>query len=261
MRSISSDVLANSCSKILDNVAGLVNTLVGSAIPLSLGKLNRALAVINSELAHGPDTLSSRNPEVAKDATWVEDGDSSDCEDDHGTLEDHEGDLVIGKVSTESVPELCNTVDATHKDQNSGSEQCPLEECESLESAKLVVKWRLSASEGAREPSTTSAKDEVSPKYEEARHSDDLRDQTSNHDVDTALGSCGILSCSGHATTDTLEDEGEHIATNEDVGVHLGLQARVLATDGNDHTSEAQIDTSSKKRGGERQGDQVSVYE
>lgn len=101
--------------------------------------------------------------------------------------------------------------------------------------------------------------DEVTPDAEEENHGDDLRDETSNHDLDTSVGvSLGVGSGS-QVTTNGLEDEREEIAADEDDGVKLGLETRVLSTDCGDDTTEAEVDTGSEQSRGEGEGDQVPV--
>lgn len=50
----------------------------------------------------------------------------------------------------------------------------------------MLVQRGLSARERAGDLSTASAQDKVKPDSEEQDHGDDLGEQTSNHDVDTA---------------------------------------------------------------------------
>lgn len=79
--------------------------------------------MVLGKLALGSDALASWNPEVAEDTAGVEESHGSDGEDDHGTLEDHEGDFVVGKLAVETVPELGDTVDASDEDENCGGEE------------------------------------------------------------------------------------------------------------------------------------------
>lgn len=98
----------------------------GLALPLDgLGEVDSRV-VLALEALGGADTKTGRDPEVTEDAAGVEDGHGSGGGDDERTLEDHEGELVVGKVRVESAPELSNTVDATDEDESSGDEQACL---------------------------------------------------------------------------------------------------------------------------------------
>lgn len=100
-------------------------------------------------------------------------------------------------------------------------------------------------------------KDEVTPDAEEKDHGNDLGDETSNHDLDTNVGVVLCVGRGSQVTTDSLENEREQIAADEDDGVELGLETRVLSANCGDDTSEAKVDTSGEKRGSERKRDQV----
>jgi hypothetical protein len=99
---------------------GLADTVV-VGVPLGVvGELDRV--VVGENLAGRPDTLASRGPEGTKDGAGVKRGHGGNGGDDHRTLEDHEGGLVVGEVAAEAVPELGNTVEASDEDENSGDE-------------------------------------------------------------------------------------------------------------------------------------------
>jgi hypothetical protein len=101
--------------------------MVGSlALPLDgLGEVDSGVILAIKALG-GANTKASRHPEVTEDTARVEDGHGSGSGDDEGTLEDHEGELVVGKMGIEAAPELGDTVHASDEDKNGGDEQACL---------------------------------------------------------------------------------------------------------------------------------------
>ena len=53
----------------------------------------------------------------------MEDGQGGDGDDDHGALEDHERDLVVGKGAVEAAAELCTAEDGADEDGEGGDDQ------------------------------------------------------------------------------------------------------------------------------------------
>jgi len=110
----------------------------GLALPLDrLGEVDSGVILAISEALGGAHAEASGDPEVAEDAAGVEDGHGSSGGDDEGTLEDHEGKLVVGEVGVEAAPELGDTVDTADEDEDSGDEQA----CGTLAIARRKLEW------------------------------------------------------------------------------------------------------------------------
>lgn len=92
---------------------------------LSLAVVEVHLRPVLFKLAHGrgANTSASRDPELAKDATGMEQGHEADSADDERSLKDHEGWFVVGQMAVEATPKLSNTIDGSDEDANSGDEQ------------------------------------------------------------------------------------------------------------------------------------------
>ncbi|KAI6776394.1 hypothetical protein HG530_000339 [Fusarium avenaceum] len=79
-------------------------------------------------------------------------------------------------------------------------------------------------------------------------HTDELKDDTSDHEVGTRLGILSFVGCSrSQATTAGLDEEGKHIDDEEDPEIKLGTDDGVLRTDGLDEVSKSNVDGSSDK--------------
>lgn len=52
-----------------------------------------------------------------------------------------------------------------------------------------------------------------------------------------------VLRSGSHATTNGLENEREQIAANEDICIHLWLEPRILASNGDNNTTNAEVNT------------------
>lgn len=53
----------------------------------------------------------------------MHDGEAEDGEDDHGAVEDHEEDLVVGHVAGETLAELDGTEDGSDEEEDGGGEE------------------------------------------------------------------------------------------------------------------------------------------
>ena len=69
----------------------------------------------------------------------------------------------------------------------------------------------------------------------------DLEDDTSQHDIAAHIGDLVGAGRGSDAAADSLEEEGEDVARDEDVGVQLRLDDGELGTDGADDVFENQI--------------------
>lgn len=74
-------------------------------------------------MLHRANAFAGRHPEVVEDTAGVEDGHESDCRDDHRSLENHEGQFVVGEMAVEAAPELGNTVGASDEDEDCSEEE------------------------------------------------------------------------------------------------------------------------------------------
>jgi hypothetical protein len=77
---------------------------VVSCTVVDTGATDRELAAIVDFLAN-----ILRLPLTVHEASWMPDGHEDGGEDHHTSLEDHEGNLLVGELTVEAVGELSNT--------------------------------------------------------------------------------------------------------------------------------------------------------
>ena len=162
---------------------------------------------------------------LVEDETRVAEAESDGSKNNHDTLKDDEGDLVLDKITIITILQLGDTVDASGEDEDDGGGETGKEGLEAP--AKVGGATRAPVADHV-----------VTESDDEEEKDDDLQDQTSHGDVDTHV----VVGRGGHGTTGGLEDEADDIEGDEDPVEELGLEARELRGEENDRLGEGDID-------------------
>lgn len=113
------------------------------------------------------------------------------------------------------------------------------------------------------EPTSTlippGAQNKVKPERHKQHHGHHLADETCYHDMHALVRPLLVLGRGSHASSDRLEHQGEGIAANEYVGIHIGLQPGVLFADCDNDPAKAKIDSCCEECGRDGERNEIAV--
>lgn len=167
---------------------------------------------------------------------------SNSSQDDHNTLEDNKGDLVLDQVTIVTILELDNTEDTSSKNEDNGSGETNEESVDAPAKSRAIT--RAPVSEHV-----------VGKGSNECSQDNDLKDQTSHGDVDTKVA---VVIAGGQGTTGSLENEADDIERNENPVEELGLESRELRGKEDDGLGKSDVDRGRVEDGGNGQADNLN---
>lgn len=170
----------------------------------------------------------------------MEDGQQADRDEDHGPLEDHERDLVVGQTAREPVLQLGDTVRAPDEDGDGRERERRLEQPEPRvgpQGGEGRVHGRAPAGAAPHRDGEVAAED-----HEDGERGD-LEGQARDHDVDARVLQGGArVGDGGDGAAGGLQHERDDVAGDEDDGVGAGAEAgEGLAVD-DDEAAEGEVD-------------------
>jgi len=183
----------------------------------------------------------------------MEHGQEADSQEDHWSLEDHEENLILRDRTIKTLLQLSNTVDRSDKDEERCSPHGVCEPVELLcspqldEANVLVGLWCLAK---------TPAK--FTPQQHECTQSNDLEDDTSDHDVATHVRSIIVIGSCSETTTSALEHQRYKVGGHETNAVCSWSETGDVLAIGHDDAGETKIDGAGEKRGSDGQWDKVA---
>lgn len=150
-------------------------------------------------------------------------GQQRDGQDDHDALEHHKGDLLVGQLAVEPLLQLGRAVHAPDEDEQGGEGegvQVALEIAVGAQVGEDGVEGVAGAGAAA---GLADGDDEVEAEDGEDAEGGDLEGDTGDHQVDAGLLARGAgVGDGGDGAAGGLEEEGEEVGGDEDVGV-VGL--------------------------------------
>lgn len=169
---------------------------------------------------------------LLEDKTRVTPGQGHGGQNNQGTLEHDEGDLVGDDLAGIALPELGDTVGATREDEEDGRGE--------------------TAEEGGHPPAHVDhaarapvAEHVVGKGEDEEEDDDHLEDQTRHGDINTHTATgIGFVAAGlgGQGTAGSLEDETHDIGGDEDPDEELGLEAGEVGREEDDGLGEGNVD-------------------
>ena len=182
----------------------------------------------------------------------MEEGQNKHRTDNHGALQNHEGDLLVRQLAMETGLQLRTPEHRPHKDGQCGKAQCPQEglEPESI-SQHGEVDVALAFRSAGNSPSKLSTE-----KGENAERAN-LAAHTGNHDVDAHLIRAGGIGARSNRATDGLEEKRDEVKGDEGDGVESRCKARQILAICDNYPGEAEIDGCREECGPDGQADEI----
>ncbi|KAK7995646.1 hypothetical protein PG990_014419 [Apiospora arundinis] len=221
--------------------------------------------------AGGTGCLGAREtlhvPVSAQGEARVEGDEGGAGEDDHGPLDDHEDELVVGQLAAEAVLQLDEPIHGPDDDEQHGRRERVQQALEGdgvaegpvpvFEVGRVVGRHRGAPPLAL---ALAQAPPEVHAQHREGDEREDLEGETGDHDVDAHVDLGLVAVARGRdATTSTLQDQGDEVEGDEDPGVGHGLEAGVAQgrVEDVDDAGQAQVHAGGDEGGRDGQGDEV----
>lgn len=158
--------------------------------------------------------------------------------DDLRSLEDDVVDLVAHDRVGPTVGQLGDTVDASNVDAERGKEDAAAKDAK-VTAAQESHDLGLDGGTCTSHPHHNEEQEGV-----EKGQSDDLEDDTRQHNVSTQIGHVVVVTARGDATTGGLEHQGDEVADDKEPWIDARGNGRVFGTHGANHVLEGQVDGS-----------------
>ena len=180
----------------------------------------------------------------------------------HGPLEHHESDLLVGQGPVEPARQLSTPEHGPHKDerarQENGGDEKRLEHALGPQARKRRVQPGLVGVSPPRQ--RPHAQPKVQAQREEERQGEHLPRDTRHHGVDAGLqrGIAGRREgCDGAAGR--LQHQRDEVKRDEDVRVHLRAEAGALRGVDDDEPGQGQVYGGREEGGADGEADEVPV--
>ncbi|KAI9166612.1 Boty-Like Retrotransposon [Paramyrothecium foliicola] len=181
---------------------------------------------------------------AVEDHSSVAEAEGDGGDNDDGTLEDDEWDLVGDELAVVAVAKLDDTVDASDQDEDGGAGQA--------------------GKEGVDAPAETSeatghevANHVVTKGADESDEDNDLEDEAGHGNIDTDI--VALVGVARHGTAGGLQDEADDVGGDEDPVEELGPESGQLGGEVNDGLGKRDVDGGSEEDGCDGQADYIVV--
>ena len=187
------------------------------------------------------------------DKAWGQGGHDQRCDGDHDTFQDIEVDLVGGQVRDPAGGGFDESVDGPCIDQDDNEGDPPDEGCEKRFGSD-VRELRVEEGVTVELLGLVDFPEKVVPEELEDGDSEDLEGQTANHDVAADVGAGRVVR---DASAGGLDEDGDHVADDEDERVLHRLQAGEVIAEDEDELGEDVVDAGHQEARGDRNAHQL----
>ena len=180
----------------------------------------------------------------------------------HGPLEHHEGDLLVGQGPVKPAGQLGTPEHGPHKDEGSRQEHSSNKKRLEHPLGPQVRKRRVQLAVAAVPPARQGphAQPEVEAQRAEQRQGKHLPRHARHHGVDAGLQRGGVGPHGGRdGAAGRLQQQRDEVEHDEDVRVHLRAEAGALRGVDDDEPGQGQVDGGREEGGGDGEADEVPV--